>query len=68
MPKNLRLDYPERIFPDRKILRERSKQARREKRRQEAMLDKRNLHGDKDLTPYNAVGRIRNSNFEIQYR
>jgi hypothetical protein len=44
------------------------KQARREKRRQEAMLDKRNLHGDKDLAPHSAVGRIRNSNFEIQYR
>ncbi|GFP35658.1 hypothetical protein HKBW3S43_01447 [Candidatus Hakubella thermalkaliphila] len=55
-------------FPDRKILRERARQARRERRRKEVMLSKCNSWGYPDLTPFNAAGRMLNKEFELKLK
>ena len=38
---------------------ERRRANRRKKHQREALLEMRNMYGNKDLTPYNAVLRIR---------
>ncbi len=50
--------------PDRKTLRERKKAARRK----EPMLGRRSFINTLDLTPHNAVGKIRSSRFSLRYK
>ncbi len=48
--------------PDRKVLRERKKQAK------EKMLERRSHLDILDLTPYNAIGKLKHKGFEIRYK
>ncbi len=49
--------------PDRKIMRERQKAAKKEK-----MPGRKNLFDRLDLTPYNAVGVMRNPRFTLKLK
>lgn len=48
--------------PDRKLLREKKKQGK------EKALARRNAFNVLDLTPHNALGKMRQKDFEIKYR
>lgn len=50
--------------PDRKVLRERKKKARKK----EQMLERRSSLNFLDLTPYNAVGAMRHPGFSLKFK
>ncbi len=49
--------------PDRRILRERKR-----RKKQEEMLGRRNTLSVLDLTPHNAVGRMRSPRFTVKFK
>lgn len=51
--------------PDRRLQRQRKKEDRRKK---EEPLNRRNLFNVLDLTPHNAIGLLKNPNFDIRMK
>lgn len=49
--------------PDRRLQREKKKQQKKEK-----MPGRKNLYNIVDLTPHNAVGRMRDKSFELVWK